>query len=98
MMIRELSISTLRAYNGRALVDNRRTGLAARNTKARSRLETVHAAFSLSARSMALLWAGHAGGLRPCRFLGSGLLTRMCPPTSFSSEAAALNRNQGVTP
>lgn len=74
-------------YTARALENNRRTGLEARNTKARSRLKTVQAAFSFDARSMAPLWAGHAGGLRPCRFRCSGLLTRMCPPTPFSSEA-----------
>lgn len=97
-MPRELLISTLRAYNGRALVDNRRTGLEARITKARSRLETVHAAFSVDARSMAPLWAGHAGGLRPCRFLCAGLPTCMCPPTSFGSEAAAPDHHKGVMP
>lgn len=95
-MIREFLLFPLRAYNDHALENNRRTGLEARNITARSRLETVQAAFSIDARSMAPLWAGHAGGLRPCRFRGSGLPTRMCPPTPFGSGAAVRNRNHGV--
>ncbi|CAM5287995.1 hypothetical protein ECAE60S_00242 [Eoetvoesiella caeni] len=96
MMPRGLLLSSLRAYNGLALVNSQRTGLEARNKKARSRLKTVHAAFSVFARSMAPLWAGHAGGLRPCRFLLSGLPTCMCPPTPFGSGAAVRNRKEGV--
>lgn len=81
------------------LPQQRQAGLAARNTKARSRQKSIHAAFFSSVRSsMAPFMGGPCGrGASPCRSLGSGLLTRMCPPTPFSSEAADSYHNQGVS-
>lgn len=80
------------------LPHQRQAGLTARNTQARSRLKSVHAAFFSSVRSsMAPLWAGRAGGRKPCRFLCSGLSTRTCPPAPFDSEVADSYHNTGVS-
>lgn len=80
------------------LPHQRQAGLTARKTKAHSRQNPVHAAFFSSVRSsMAPLWAGRAGGRKPCRFLCPGLSTRTCPPAPFDSEAADSYHDKGVS-
>jgi hypothetical protein len=47
---------------------------------------TAHSRFFCVQKSMAsLLWAGYVGGLTACQLLCTGLLTRIVPPTLFSS-------------
>lgn len=98
-MIREFSISTFRAYNGHALVNSQCTGLIARNKKARSRLKTVHAAFSIDARSMALPMGGPCGraSALPVPSFRS-INPHVSAHLFLIEEAAVRNRKEGVMP
>jgi len=72
-------------------------GLAARYERRRQKPRLPiwgSCGFLLRETWQALLWAGYVGGVMPCRFLSSGLLTRIVPSTLFSSGVAGLTRKQ----
>jgi len=93
-----LTYLVMRANVARVAVICGNAGLTARVPRRKEAAPSLDSSgFFLRNAWQVLLWASYVGGVMPCRFLGSGLSTRIVPPTLFDSGEAGLTKPRSLT-